>query len=267
MKIDGWLKYGDKKLADAGISSARLDCLILLEDLLGKDRAWLLAHQDTELSEAQTKKLSRQIERRTTQEPLAYIRGFSEFYGRKFKVSKRVLQPRPESETMIDLLKALKLPTRPAIADVGTGSGCLGITAALEMAGATVDLYDIDSSALAVAKHNSQMYELKLETKKRDLLNRPLRRYDVILANLPYIPDSWNIDRSIQAEPRIAFLGGRDGLEHYRRLFSQVAKLAWPKVYILCESMPPQHQQLTKIADGHNFSQMAERDFIQVFVN
>lgn len=265
MTISVFLEQSQHKLAEVGIGSARLDSLILLEDLLERDRAWLLAHPEFKLSSQQQRKLHRQLDRRAEHVPLAYIRGFAEFYSRRFKVSPRVLQPRPESETMIDQLKKLDLPARPAIADVGTGSGCLGITAALEIAGARVDLYDIDSSALAVAKHNSAMYELKLDTRKRNLLNRPLRRYDAILANLPYLPDNWNIDRSILAEPRIAFLGGKDGLDLYRNLFAQLQKLAWPKLYILCEAMPPQQAALIQAGTSHGFTKIAKQDFIVVF--
>src|SRR3990167_5993439 len=107
MKIEGWLKDATEKLRTIGIGSARLDSLILLEDELGRDRAWILAHPETILQGSTLKKLNKKLARRAKHEPLAYIRGFSEFYGRKFKVNKRVLEPRPESETIIDLLKNL----------------------------------------------------------------------------------------------------------------------------------------------------------------
>jgi len=181
-------------------------------------------------------------------------------------VNKHVLEPRPESETMIDLLKKLKLPSSPKIADVGTGSGCLGITAALEIHPSVVDLYDIDSGALAVARHNEHMHELKLEVHKRDLLNRPVRpSYDIILANLPYVPNSWNINEAAKAEPRIAIFGGKDGLDVYRRLFQQLEAYSWKSKYILTESLPPQQIGLEKIAKAHGFKQLKSKDFIQVF--
>ena len=91
-------------MESAGISSARLDTLILLEDILHKDRAWILAHPEHEISTNQFRKLDRRLERRQKHVPLAYIRGFTEFYGRQFKVNRHVLEPRPESETMIELL-------------------------------------------------------------------------------------------------------------------------------------------------------------------
>ena len=174
MEINAWLAETIERLGQAGIGSARLDALILLEDETGKDRSYLLAHPEMVLPATSVAKLNKQIVQRSTHRPLAYIRGFTEFYGRRFKVNQRVLEPRPESETMIELLKQLKLD-KPVIADVGTGSGAIGITAALEIHTAEVDLYDIDSSCLAVARHNSLMHELHLHAYKRDLLSRPVR--------------------------------------------------------------------------------------------
>lgn len=270
MTIAEFIKSGSARLDSAGIGSARLDCLILLEDLLGRDRAWLLAHQERVIEPAAVRKLQRQLERRSRHIPLAYIRGFSEFYGRKFKVNRHVLEPRPESETMIDLLKQLATEwpagAAVALADVGTGTGCLGITAALELPNATVDLYDIDSSCLAVARHNCSLHELKLNLRKRDLLNRPLRRYDVVLANMPYVPNHWQINLAAGYEPRLAIFGGKDGLDHYRRLFGMLAKLGWQPLAVLTEALPPQHEMLAAIAAEHGFKCHAEQDFIQVFV-
>jgi release factor glutamine methyltransferase len=261
-----FLERATAQLEASDISSARLDVLILLEDQLLKDRSWILAHQDLQLSAAQLKRLDKQISRRSQHEPLAYIRGFSEFYGRRFKVNKHVLEPRPESETMVELLKKLALPRSPKIADVGTGTGCLGITAALEIHPSIVDLYDIDSGALAVARHNEHMHELNLEVHKRDLLNRPVRTgYDVILANLPYVPTSWKINEAAKAEPKIAIFGGKDGLDVYRRLFQQLGTLSQKPKYILTESLPPQQIGLEKIAKAHGFKQLKSKDFIQVF--
>lgn len=265
MNVGAFLALATAKLQKAGIGSARLDSLILLEEVLGKDRSYILAHLDQPLSGRQLGRLNQRLDRRSSHEPLAYIRGWSEFYGRIFKINKRVLEPRPESETMIDLLKKLALPAKTKIADIGTGSGCLGITAALEITASTVDLYDIDSAALAVARHNAHLHELTVGVHKRDLLNRPARDYDVILANLPYIPSHWRLHPSILMEPRIAFLGGKDGLDLYRRMFAQAAGRPRPPKFILTESMPPQHRGLEKIANGSSYQKQSSKDFIQVF--
>src|SRR5690348_16610813 len=104
MTVESWLKRSTGRLNRAGISSARLDSLILLEDELQRGRAWLLAHPETKISQLKLKKLEHKLARRLKHTPLAYIRGFSEFYGRQFKINRHVLEPRPETETMIDLL-------------------------------------------------------------------------------------------------------------------------------------------------------------------
>ncbi len=265
MSLDKWLRQATKTLKEAGIGSARLDCLILLEDELGRDRAWILAHEEEPIKAEQIRRLDKKLIRRANNEPLAYIRGFTEFYGRKFKVNKRVLEPRPESEVMIELLKELKLPKKAKIADIGTGSGALGITAALELHNAQVDLYDIDANCLAVARHNSHMHELHLHCYKRDLLNRPVRPYNILLANLPYIPSHWSIHRSIHMEPRIAFMGGKEGVEVYRRLFEQIRKLPWQPQYVFTEALPPQHVKLAGIARDAGYQILKNQDLIQLF--
>jgi release factor glutamine methyltransferase len=265
MRFKAFLERATEKLRTAQVSSARLDVLILAEDVLHKDRAWLLAHPEVQISAFAQKRLNKQIYRRSTHEPLAYIRGFSEFYGRRFKVNHRVLEPRPESETMIDLLKKLKLAKSAKIADVGTGSGAIGITAALELHNHNVDLYDIDAAALAVAKHNCALHELHLRAVKRDLLRNSHKAYDVILANLPYVPSRWKINKAAAQEPRTAIFGGGDGLDVYRRLFEQLTHFSWRPKYILTESLPPQHKKLDQIARGCGFQERQSYDFIQVF--
>jgi release factor glutamine methyltransferase len=267
MNLKSVLSHGQKKLEAAGIGSARLDVLILLEDMLHKDRAWILAHPEHQVTTNQFRKFDRKLERRQKHVPLAYIRGFTEFYGRQFKVNRHVLEPRPESETMIELLLKLELPAHPAIADIGTGNGAIGITAALEIPGSRVDLYEISSGALAVAKHNTQLHELRLHTRKMNLLSRPLRPYDALLCNLPYVPDHWQINQAALAEPKIAIFGGKDGLNLYRKLFHQLQRFTWQPKYVLTEALPPQHEALAAIAASHGFTQLSSQDFIQVFAH
>jgi release factor glutamine methyltransferase len=265
MKVEVFLAQAAKKLEAAGTGTSRLDVLILLEDELNKDRAQILAHPEAEISAIHLKKLNKRINRRANHEPLAYIRGFSEFYGRRFKINHRVLEPRVESEAMIELLIGCNLPKDAKIADVGTGSGALGITAALELHNHNVDLYDIDSASLAVAKHNCELHELHLRTVKRDLLRASHKPYDSILANLPYVPSHWKINEAAAMEPRIAIFGGKDGLDVYRRLFEQLSHFSWRPKLIFTESLPPQHQKLAQIAKNHQFKLKKSRDFIQVF--
>jgi release factor glutamine methyltransferase len=267
MKAEAWLAQATKRLEKAGIGSARLDSLIILEDVLKKDRSYILAHLEIELSKTRLKKLDGRLKRREKHLPMAYIRGWTEFYGRKFKVNRHVLEPRPESETMITVLKSLPLPPKPSIADVGCGSGALGITAALELDQPNVDLYDIDANCLAVSKNNAAAHELHLHIYKRDLLRKPMRHYDAVLANLPYVPDSWQLNSAAAREPRIAIFGGPDGLEVYRRFFHQLHRFTWTPRFALTEALPPQHEELAKIANKSGYQLYHADDFIQVFLS
>ena len=267
MTLGRLLKTSGHKLKLAGISSARLDTLILLEDMMHKDRAWILANSEHEMSDALARRLERKLERRARHVPLAYIRGFTEFYGRRFRVNRHVLEPRPESETMIELLKSLRLPAKPAIADIGTGNGAIGITTALEFPNSIVDLYDISAGCVAVAKHNVHLHELHLHVRKMNLLSRPLRPYDVILANMPYVPEHWQINEAALHEPKIAIFGGKDGLDVYRKLFAQLHRFTWQPKYVLTEALPPQHDNLANIANQKGFKLLKSDDFIQVFVS
>lgn len=266
MNAGVFLKSATDHLEKAGIGTARLDMLVLLEDELKKDRAYLLTHPETVLEGTTLRRLESRLKRRARHEPLAYIRGFTEFYGRRFAVNKDVLEPRPESETMIDLLKTLRLPFRLRIADIGAGSGALGITAALEMPSCSVDLYEIDEAALKVSERNLQRYKLNLRSYHSDLLTRRAGDYDVILANLPYVPSRYVINQAASREPRQAIFGGGNGLEIYRRLFYQLNDLSISPSFVLTEAMPPQHYGLASIAEVSGFKLHRSQDFIQVFV-
>lgn len=269
MRVKEWLPGVKIQLDKVGIATARLDCLVLLEDATGKDRTYLLAHLETELKPAQVSLLDSQIKRRTRHEPLAYIRGKTEFYGREFIVDKRVLEPRPESETMIDMLKTLQLPPTPHIIDAGTGSGALGITAALEIPGSTVELIDIDTGCLLVARQNLELHKVTAQLIASDLLENMNQAPDVILANLPYVPDSHTINEAAMQEPELAIFGGPDGLDVYRRFYYQIAKYlqfdSRKPLLVLTEALPFQHKTLETIASKHGFKFLASDDFIQLF--
>ena len=268
MQVDAWLKVAQQKLLDAGITTPRLDVLVLLEDCLGRDRAWLLAHSETELTGEHQAKLTKQLKRRGGHEPLAYIRGKAEFYGRTFIVNKNVLVPRPESETMIELLKKVA-PPNAAIADIGTGSGALAITAALELPEASVAAVDIDQACLDIAERNAVSYDTNLQLFKGNLLEpflqeNPIFKPSVLLCNLPYVPDEYAINKAATHEPALALFAGADGLDLYRILFTQAETLK-PK-FILTEALPEQHAELAKIAAASSYKLHASDDFIQVFI-
>lgn len=259
------------RLGHAGVETARLDILLLLTDEIGNSKSWLLAHPETELTPTQVSNLQKQIARRTKHEPLAYIRGKTEFYGREFIVDSRVLEPRPESETMIELLtQGLKdKGIGIMVVDVGTGSGALAITTKLELPKTQVTAIDIDPKCLKVAQKNALNHKADIEFVQSNLLeNIPLTSYRLplyILANLPYVPDDYHINPAALHEPTIAIFGGTDGLDTYRKLFKQAASLKTPSTCILTEALPFQHEELTKIAVQNGFTQTRSEDFIQLF--
>ncbi len=269
MTVNDWLVSSQKQLEQAGIGTARLDALVLLEDVTGRDRARLLAHGEHELSSAELAKLAKLLTRREQHEPLAYVRTKSEFYGRNFIITPAVLEPRPESETMIDQLKKLPKssdwPAKPQIADVGAGSGALGITASLELSKAQVELLEIDPKALKIAQRNVDKYTADVPVIRSDLLTTSRQDNNVLLCNLPYVPDSHKVNQAAMHEPEIAIFGGPDGLDVYRKLFEQVKNLPKRPLFILTESLPPQHAALAAIASTAGYELVETDDFIQVF--
>lgn len=271
MTISIWLSYAKNKLETAGIGTARLDSQVLLADILGHDRGWLLAHADTVITEETRKALDAQLVERASHVPLAYIRGKTEFYGREFFVDRRVLEPRPESETMIDILKSIPGATseKIEIIDVGTGSGALAVTAKLELPRATVVATDIDPGCLEVAEKNAKKHHVDIQFTQGNLLEPigtvPPGLSVITLANLPYVPDDHTVNLAAMQEPKLAIFGGPDGLDLYQKLFYQAAGFSERPRYIITESLPPQHRQLTFVAARYGFRQIREDDFIQVF--
>jgi release factor glutamine methyltransferase len=269
MTVADWLHAAEAQLRAADVPTARLDALVLLEAAMSVDRARLLAHPDMPIPTATQKLLSSQLTRRARHEPLAYVLGRTEFYGREFAVTPAVLEPRPESETMIDLLKKHVSGPAVTVVDVGTGSGALAITAKLELPEAEISALDIDPNCLEVAKRNAKMHDVKITLAESDLLSA-FRQPEavsqlILLCNLPYVPDDHEINAAALHEPRIAIFGGPDGLDLYRKLFIRLDNVRNRPLLILSESLPPQHEALRALAERHDFGQADEDDFIQVF--
>lgn len=276
MKIDTWLNEASNQLLLAGVSSARLDCLLMLEHVSGKDRGYILAHPNDQLTKLilppkTVQDLERMIQERLNHKPMAYILQSVEFYGRDFFINEDVLVPRPESETMIEqLLAHLALGKKPPgpkhIIDVGCGSGALGITACLEIPSSTLELIDIDPKCLKVARKNLELHKVSSELVQGNLLDKFSRSPNIVLANLPYVPDHFTINQAAMNEPKHAIFGGHDGLDLYRDLFKQLENFSNFDLVILTESLPTQHKVLQSIAKLSGFKQKDYSDFIQTFV-
>ncbi len=273
MTASDWLKQSEAKLKEARIVTAHLDCLVLLEDATGKNRAWLLAHPEFELPAALTTILDSRVYRRAQHVPLAHIRGHAEFYGRDFIVNEHTLVPRPETETMIELLRDLAAQEQTdlsdvLLADIGTGSGAIAITAKLEFPEAQVVATDIDENCLETAHQNARRHQADIAFLDGNLLE-PLSGFDpplrILLCNLPYVPDNFQINTAATHEPRHALFGGADGLDLYRELFGQIDAMEAKPTYILTEALPPQHEELATIAHSASYDIKQTSDFIQLF--
>lgn len=264
MTVGGFLEHTISRLKAAGIETARLDSLILLEDVTGRGRAYLLAHPEHELSDTDTQELERVVRERERHVPLAYLRGHTHFYGRKFTINEHVLVPRPETEAIIELL--LKLPVkRGVIADIGTGSGCIGITAALELPESSVYLYDVDPLALMTARQNAQELGARISSAHSNLLDEAIDTIDIILTNLPYVPNGLPVNKAAQHEPALALFAGDDGLNAYRSFWHQVGNRAHKPDYILTESLAMQHAKVAALAKKAGYRLTGTHGLVQQF--
>lgn len=234
------------RLAAAGSESARLDAELLLGYVLGIERTALLAHPDAPVGTGQLESFESLVERRASGEPVAYIRGFKEFYGTAIVVDERVLIPRPESETLVELALervAHDMTATPRsrdaepylVWDMGTGSGAIAIAIAVELRrrgyGDAVRFHvsDVSEDALAVAVVNAASHGVAdlMVFASGDLTQvepSPAGAVDLLVANLPYVPSATIPGLPVAAsfEPRVALDGGEDGLDPIRRLLPRL---------------------------------------------
>lgn len=227
-------------LADAGITSALLDAELILAHTVRKNRTWLHAHHDERLTERQLEITHARLQLRLDRTPLAYIIGHREFYGRLFKVTPSVLIPRPESEAIITCLRKCG-PHTGRLVDVGTGSGCLGITAKLELPALDVTLTDNSRHALAVARENATRLHAHVDIIQSDLLSATFGTFDGIIANLPYVDASWERSPETNCEPSEALFANNNGLALINKLLTQTGTALNNSGWLYLEADPRQH--------------------------
>jgi release factor glutamine methyltransferase len=219
-----------RRFRDALIESRpcveRFEKELFLAHLAGRDRGWLWAHLDDPLPDDLHERFQRLLDRRERGEPVAYILGVREFYGRAFAVSPAVLIPRPETETLIE--RALDLLTAKVLraVDVGTGSGAIALTLAAERPSWQIIATDLSPSALKVAAANRDRMGLeRVDLLQADLLEGVPGSFDLIISNPPYVAASDpHLSRGdLRFEPAMALSCGEDGLELLRKLVDQSA--------------------------------------------
>lgn len=216
----------------------------MLSHILEQPRTWILAHPETRLSQEQTHKIEAALARLEQGEPLPYVLGHWEFFGLDFYITPDVLIPRPETELLVErCLEWLdKHPTRRWIAEVGTGSGCIPVSLAKHLPDIKILTSDVSLSALKVAQQNLAKHQVidRVYLLQSDLLGgiapAPSRRFDLICANLPYIPvDTLKSLPISHWEPHLALSGGEDGMYYISRLFQEVPRLLAPAASIFIE--------------------------------
>ncbi|MEO5922539.1 MAG: peptide chain release factor N(5)-glutamine methyltransferase [Bryobacteraceae bacterium] len=249
MTLKTALLQGQRLLEEAAVSEPRLTAEVLLAHATQKDRVWLFTHANDELIELWWIHYGRYLHQRIEGSPTQYIVGKQEFYGRDFRVTTDVLIPRPETEHLIEAaIERLSATSRSRLCneprasasgyqvlDVGTGSGCIAITLALET-NAQVTATDISHAALQVAKENAERLGATVHFLERDLI--PEGRFDLIVSNPPYVPltDKPTLQREVRDhEPELALYGGDDGLDIYRRLIPAASRALNPGGWLMME--------------------------------
>ncbi len=235
------LKRGLAELRDAHVPSFTLAAELLLLHVLGRDRTWLYAHPEEQISSADNERYLALIARRANGEPTQHLTGKQEFWGLEFEVTPDVLIPRPETEHVIEValdrlaLRELRAGRKQTltgeglrIADVGTGPGCIAIALAKEFPGATICATDISSAALAIAQRNATRHNVtdRVQFLEGNLLDTVAAQFDLIVSNPPYVgrQEGETLMREVRDhEPEIALYGGEEGYELYADLITQSA--------------------------------------------
>jgi len=235
MTVRTALLQGRQLLEQAQVGEPRLTAEILLMRATSHDRAWLYAHGDDELIEVWWIHYGRYLHQRIKGEPTQYVTGRQEFYGREFRVTRDVLIPRPETEHLIEAALARGAEN---ILDIGTGSGAIAVTLALETK-ARVIASDVSPAALRVARQNADALGARVDFVACDLGGALSEgSFDLVVSNPPYVAgrDRASLPAEVREhEPGLALFGGEDGLAVYRRLIPEAARLLRPGGWLMME--------------------------------
>jgi release factor glutamine methyltransferase len=230
-----------------------LDAQVLLAHVTGRERGWVLAHPEYTLDTEETLRLADRLAQLTAGVPLPYVLGSWEFYGRSFKISPQVLIPRPETEllveTALDWLRAH--PGRRKAAEAGTGSGCIAVSLAADMPDLQLVATELSPAAAAIARENAVRHQVhgRVRVLVNDLLEDLPGPFDLIAANLPYIPSNTLRQLPVyRREPDLALDGGEDGLVVIARLVAQAAQKLAPGGLVLLEIEAGQGAQSRSLA-------------------
>ncbi len=244
MTVARLLAEGAAALAPgAGLPDPAREARWLLAEALGRNEAWVLAHGDDAAPADGEARFRAWLARRAAGEPAHYIVGRCPFWGRAFAVTPAVLIPRPETELIVECALRLELAARPRVLDVGTGSGCLAVTLALELPATLVAATDVSPAAVAVARRNARALGAAVSYSVGDLGAHLAGPFDLVVANLPYVPAGEIPELALEIrahEPVVALAGGEDGADLIRALVADLPRLVAPGGHALLEMGPRQ---------------------------
>jgi release factor glutamine methyltransferase len=248
------LEEAISRLTAAGAANPKRDSEQLLLHILRRDRSFLLAHSEHQLTKEQFACFRQLVARRANSEPIQYILGEREFYGLRFAVTPDVLIPRPETEHLVEAaLERIPLDAPHRIADVGTGSGAIAVAVAVNRPLAQLAAVDISPAALKIARGNAEAHHVadRIRFAEADLLDGfAAASFDMVVSNPPYIADGEreSLDAEVRDyEPTGALFAGPTGLEVYERLIPQAARALLPGGWLLLEIGAGQHLQLSQL--------------------
>ena len=256
---------GEALAAARAAGMARLDAQLLLGHVLGRDRAWLLAHDDAALSGAQAARLEALMARRRAGEPVAYLLGEKEFHGLTLQVDARVLVPRPDTEVLVDwaieLLRGeLATMEQPAVLDLGTGSGAIALAVKHACPSAALTATDASSEALSVAQTNAARLGLAVEFRLGAWWQAVAqRRFHLALSNPPYIAAADPHLAALTAEPGMALTPGPEGLEALRAIVAGSAAHIEAGGWLLLEHGFDQAEAVQALLRDAGFARIATR--------
>jgi release factor glutamine methyltransferase len=255
------------------LSSARqqipvAEARLLLAQASEQSPAWLVAHDQDELSDEVNARFAGWLARRAAGEPVAYILGWREFYGRRFKVGPGVLIPRPETELLVEQgLAAVAEVQRPRILDMGTGSGCIAISLALELPGAEVWALDFSVDALSIARENGRDLGADVRFMQSDWANSLSADefsgfFDLIVSNPPYIAldDAHLSQGDLRFEPQSALAAAESGLADLQTVVSAAPNLLKPGGVLLCEHGYDQAVEMREVLSAQGFKPVQYED-------
>lgn len=232
MRLDEWIRAATAALSEAGVDSPQLDAQLLAAHHLGQSRSWILVHPEYKIDRSELQLL---LDRRLNREPLAYILGRKEFFGRQFFVNPSVLIPRPETEELVTCaLDWIKNNPFSRVLDVGCGSGCIGLSIKVEQPETLVTLSDISYEALQVARMNADVHDVRCEFVESNLFQAFKKyKFDLIVSNPPYIaPNEELMPEIAEFEPKTALYAEEDGFQIYSRI-AEEALTVRPKAIML----------------------------------